>query len=166
MDEEERRAKALEECLQQMHEGGMECGLNIMEIAKKINPEYLFAFPLYRGCMLIPKQHEHEVLSGCIMVYMYHDPHWLGHELNEETLPNFMNILTIGGQRSGQDYSLNGSEMDTRDFYKNLPFLNLVFYARKIADESGFSGDINIEDWEECLKEAFIRKYREDMGEE
>ena len=89
---------------------GAESGGDIARVAKELHPTALLIFPLYRGCAVVPKQD----YTGSLDVILYHDPCWMGHnEATIDNLPGFRMELNIHGQRSGQDFTLNGTELDT-----------------------------------------------------
>lgn len=107
---------------------GSECGLEIMEVAKKIHPDAIFLFPIYRGCVVIPKQ----PYSGSLKTILYHDPHWMGHDkITTENLPAFSQEFEILGQRSGQDFYLNGGELDESQWV-------IENFIRSLEDEASF----------------------------
>lgn len=111
--EEKKTAEVMAEVYIAFQGMGSECGVEIAKVARELHPDALFIFPLYRGCIVIPKQE----YTGTLDVILYHDPHWMGHdEITTENLPKFQNVLKIYGQRSGQDYELNGEELIPEDF--------------------------------------------------
>lgn len=90
---------------------GQKSGNAIESIAKKLHPDALFTLPLYRGCLVVLKQEDWEIERGSCTIMLYHDPCWMGEELNEKTLPRYSEELRIFGQRSGHDLIKNGEEL-------------------------------------------------------
>ena len=108
-EEQKKNVKDMSELYAMFAGIGAECGVEIATVAKQIHPDAFFVFPVYRGCIVIPKQE----YTGSLKVILYHDPHWMGaDEITVDNLPGFKNTLEIHGQRSGQDYILNGTELD------------------------------------------------------
>jgi len=108
---------------------GAECGVEIATVAKQIHPDAMFIFPLYRGCIVIPKQE----YTGSLTAILYHDPQWMGaDEITVDNLPGFKNTLEIHGQRSGQDYVLNTEELAQSEFI-------IRKFMNDIESEAGWS---------------------------
>lgn len=84
-----------------MQPKGMNCGNQIARLLKRKNN---ITIPLYRSCIVLTLNK-----NGTILLETYHDPHWMGRELNLKTLKEFKDpySLLFQGQRSGVDYWLN-----------------------------------------------------------
>jgi len=126
--EQKKTAELMAECWVAFQGMGAECGVEIAKVARELHPDAYFIFPLYRGCIVIPKQE----YTGSLHAILYHDPHWMGwDEVTTENLPKFKNELAINGQRSGQDYELNGVKLEEIDFTEFL-------FLDKIHSEAGW----------------------------
>lgn len=111
---------------------GKECGKDIVTVAKKLHPDALFMLPVYRGCIVVLKQEDWEIERGSCTIKLYHDPHWMGEELNEETLPCYSNELRIFGQRSGHDLLLNNEELYTIGQIESMKTFDVLMKDKKI----------------------------------
>lgn len=88
--------------VQEFHTHGMGCGQKIAEIARFLHPDALLIVPLYRSCIVV-EQSEQEQVDGSCTVHGYADPHWLGREIDAETLKSddFHFIYEVHGDRQG-----------------------------------------------------------------
>lgn len=93
--------KDLAEVLEEMHNIGMNCGREISRLAKMIHLDCIAVVPLYRSCVVI-MQSEEEKDEGICTIHAYADPHWLGKDINIETLKSddFHTEFKIKGNRS------------------------------------------------------------------
>lgn len=94
--------KKVEEFMEQHHEHGLECGEKISNIAKELHPDALTIVPLYRSCIVI-KQSDQEREDGVCTIHSYADPHWLGGEIDIDTLKSddFHFEFYVQGDRQG-----------------------------------------------------------------
>lgn len=69
----------------ELREYGFKCGDEIATIAKEMHPNALIVIPLYRSCIVI-EQSEEEKKEGSCTMHSYADPHWLGGEIDVDTL--------------------------------------------------------------------------------
>lgn len=101
--------------LEEMHKIGIDCGREIARLAKVIHPDYMIAIPLYRSCIVI-MQSEEEKDKGICTVHSYADPHWLGEEVDIETLKkeDFHTEFKIIGQRSSPELVYEKNEKTVR----------------------------------------------------
>ncbi len=105
------------------NEIGKKSGAEIASIAKKLHPNALFIYPLYRGAMVVLPQTDEEYDRGKVTMILYHDPEWMGEDITVENLPKYSDRLEIWGQRSGADLTLNRlkltpmTEEEQRKFY-------------------------------------------------
>ncbi len=85
---------------QEFHEHGLGCGNEIANVVKEIHPDALIIVPLYRSCITI-EQSEEEKKNGVCTLHAYADPHWLGGEIDIDTLKkdDFHFEFTIQGDR-------------------------------------------------------------------
>lgn len=111
--------KAIKKLVEKMADRGIEGGLEIADVAKKLHrKDALLIVPLYRGCMVVLKNNLLNVsLRGAVEIKLYHDPQWLGAEVNKENLPNFCETMVLYGQRSGPTITKDGKELMTEQFY-------------------------------------------------
>lgn len=110
--------KAEEDIIKLFSEMGQECGKKISKMAAKFHPDNVCILPLYRGCMVVLPQTPEEVERGKCTIILYHDPHWMGEEITEQTLPRYKNKLEIYGQRSGANLTLNELIMQTKTMWE------------------------------------------------
>ncbi len=84
------------------HDHGIGCGNKIADIAKEIHPNALATVPLYRSCIVI-EQSEEERNEGVCTLHAYADPHWLGGEIDIDTLKSddFHFEFRVRGDRQG-----------------------------------------------------------------
>ena len=110
---------------------GMYCGIQIAEIAKTIYPKAVAIIPLYRSCIVIEQIDEDKEEGNCT-IHTYADPHWLGGEIDIETLKSgaFHSVYNVQGDRQGpaiiqtkkteHDELLNESLYDNESTYDKL----------------------------------------------
>ena len=81
---------------------GMHCGVQIAGLAKVIHTEAIAVIPLYRSCIVIEQTSEDKEV-GCCTMHAYADPHWLGNEIDIETLKSgeFHSMYHVQGDRQG-----------------------------------------------------------------
>jgi hypothetical protein len=81
---------------------GLGCGNKIAEIAKELHPDALVVVPLYRSCIVV-EQSEEEKKEGVCTLHSYADPHWLGGEIDIDTLKSddFHFEFHVRGDRQG-----------------------------------------------------------------
>jgi len=121
---------------------GMYCGIQIAEISKTIHPKAVAIIPLYRSCIVIEQTDEDKEEGNCT-IHTYADPHWLGKEIDIETLKSgaFHSVYNVQGDRQGpaviqtkktehdelieQEYTPNTIDDIERDSY------NRIFYGVK-----------------------------------
>ena len=94
--------KKVEKFIEEHHEHGLECGVKIAHIAKELHPDAIAVIPLYRSCIVI-KQSNQERDDGVCTIHSYADPHWLGGEIDIDTLKldKFHVEYYIQGDRQG-----------------------------------------------------------------
>ena len=99
---EDDKNKKVEKFMEQHHEHGLECGEKIAEIAKELHPDAIAVIPLYRSCIVI-KQSGQEREDGVCTIHSYADPHWLGGEIDIDTLKKdeFHFEFYVQGDRQG-----------------------------------------------------------------
>jgi hypothetical protein len=91
-----------------MQPHGMGCGYKILEVAKKLHPNFAYGVPLYRSAMAVLKQTRTEKKNGSCTIVLYHDPHWMGEpDITEDNLPKYKEVIKVYGQRSGPDITRN-----------------------------------------------------------
>jgi len=79
---------------------GTSSGDEITKLAVQLHPDPILVWPLYRSCIIIPKQE----VDGDLTVIGYHDPSWMGDDRTVENLPRYRETFTIRGQRSGVEF--------------------------------------------------------------
>lgn len=92
----------LTEFAKEHHERGLQCGLKIANIAKEIHPQAVVVIPLYRSCIVV-EQKDKEYKEGTAVIHAYADPHWLGGEIDIDTLKSdrFHKVFCVQGLREG-----------------------------------------------------------------
>lgn len=92
----------VDEFVREHHEHGLGCGSEIANVAKEIHPDALAIVPLYRSCIVI-EQSEEEKKDGVCTLHSYADPHWLGGEIDVNTLKSddFHFEFHVRGDRQG-----------------------------------------------------------------
>lgn len=101
-DIDEKGNEKVEEFMKTFQQHGIGCGSKIAEVAKEIHPNALTIVPLYRSCIVI-EQSEEEKIDGKCTIHSYADPHWLGGEINSDTLKleDFHFEFIVRGDRQG-----------------------------------------------------------------
>jgi hypothetical protein len=97
-----RQLKKVDEFTQDFRAHGLGCGNKIADIAKEIHPDALAIVPLYRSCIVV-EQSEEEKKEGVCTLHSYADPHWLGGEIDADTLKSddFHFEFCVRGERQG-----------------------------------------------------------------
>ena len=92
----------VEEFSREFHAHGMGCGAEIAELAKEMHPGAIAIIPLYRSCIVI-EQSDGDKKEGDCVIRAYADPHWLGGEIDSETLKSeeFHSVYHVQGDRQG-----------------------------------------------------------------
>lgn len=90
------------EFMQDFQTRGLGCGSKIADIAKELHPDALAIVPLYRSCIVIVQSDE-EKKDGVCTLHSYADPHWLGGEIDIDTLKSddFHFEFCVRGDRQG-----------------------------------------------------------------
>lgn len=115
---------------------GLECAAEMLPLLKEMHPDAQFIQTLYRSAIVVLKQKQEEMHRGKVTILLYHDPHWMGHDMTKETLPGYCDRLEVWGQRSGPDLTLNGqflvpmSEEEKNKFYGMDDILKAAQEAR------------------------------------
>lgn len=93
--------------MQEFHEHGIGCGLEISKLAKEMHPNAIAIVPLYRSCVVI-EQNDEEKKEGVATMHAYADPHWMGGDITIEALQSedFHAKFVIQGQRQGPEVCL------------------------------------------------------------
>lgn len=97
----------VEKFVQEFHEQGIGCGLEISKLAREMHPNAIAVVPLYRSCVVI-EQSDEEKKDGNVTMHTYADPHWLGGNITIETLQfeDFHAKFIIKGMREGPEVIL------------------------------------------------------------
>lgn len=97
----------VEKFMEKFHEHGIECGLVISELVRKIHPGAIAIVPLYRSCVVI-EQSDVDKKEGIAVVHAYADPHWLGRDITVDTLQSddFHSKFVVQGLREGPQINL------------------------------------------------------------
>lgn len=92
----------IKEFTKEFHVHGMGCGNKIAEIAKFLHPDALLIVPLYRSCIVVEQSDEDQKEGDCD-IHSYSDPHWLGGDIDIETLKSdrFHFVYKVRGDRQG-----------------------------------------------------------------
>jgi hypothetical protein len=92
----------LAEFAKEHQEHGLQCGLKIADMAKKIHPQAIVVIPLYRSCIAVVRG-DKEQKEGTAIIHAYADPHWLGEDISIEALKSdrFHKIFFVQGLREG-----------------------------------------------------------------
>ena len=93
--------------VQEFHEHGIGCGLEISKLAREMHPNAIAIVPLYRSCVVI-EQSDEEKKEGVATMHAYADPHWMGGDITIEALQSedFHAKFSIQGQRHGPEVCL------------------------------------------------------------
>jgi hypothetical protein len=91
----------VEEFMNKFHIHGMGCGEEIAKVARSMHLG-AFIIPLYRSCIVI-EQSEEDKKDGNCTIHCYADPHWLGKDIDIESLKlgDFHSIYKVKGDRQG-----------------------------------------------------------------
>lgn len=94
----------VEQFAKEFHEHGIQCGLKIANLVKEIHPRAIAVVPLYRSCIVVV-QGDEEHKDGAAVIHAYGDPHWLGGEIDIETLKSdrFHKVFYVQGLREGPE---------------------------------------------------------------
>jgi len=104
--------KLMKELQEMMGPRGLACGEELIKVAREIHGDNVeYAIPLYRSAIIILKKTKAELERGACTMILYHDPHWMGQDINKDTLPNFKDTLQLYGQRSGPDLYINNMRL-------------------------------------------------------
>lgn len=103
-NEKEMNDKGMLDFEEKMKEKGLGCGIEIAKLAKEIHPNAIAIIPLYRSCLVI-EQSKGDKKNGMCTIHSYADPHWLGKDINVETLKSvdFHKRYFVLGMREGVD---------------------------------------------------------------
>lgn len=103
-DENPKKDEKINAFVQEFHEHGIGCGLEILKLAKEMHPNAVTIVPLYRSCIVI-EQSEEEKKEGIATIHAYADPHWLGRDITIGTLKSddFHAKFIIQGNREGPE---------------------------------------------------------------
>jgi hypothetical protein len=99
---DDKNLKKVDDFMQEFREHGLGCGSKIADIAKEMHPTALAVVSLYRSCIVI-EQSDEEKKEGVCTLHSYADPHWLGGEIDADTLKSddFHFEFCIRGDRQG-----------------------------------------------------------------
>jgi len=94
--------KKVEKFVQEFHKRGIGCGHEIAKIVEDAHPFATAIIPLYRSCIVIEQSKEQEE-EGIAVIHAYADPHWLGGNVDIETLKSdrFHKVFHVQGLREG-----------------------------------------------------------------
>jgi hypothetical protein len=94
--------KNVNEFMKDFKTHGLVCGNKIADIVKELHPDALVIVPLYRSCIVIVQSDE-EMKDGVCTLHSYADPHWLGGDIDVDTLKSddFHFEFCIRGDRQG-----------------------------------------------------------------
>lgn len=97
----------VEKFTEKFHRHGLECGQEIAKVAKEMHPNAIAIIPLYRSCVVI-EQGDMEKRNGIATIHSYADPHWLGRDIDKDTLmsDHFHTKFIIQGYREGPEIYL------------------------------------------------------------
>ncbi len=92
----------IKEFTEEFHKHGIGCGQKIVEVAAFLHPDALLIVPLYRSCIVV-EQNGQDKKDGSCKIHGYADPHWLGREINIDTLKSedFHFCYEVHGDREG-----------------------------------------------------------------
>lgn len=101
-DNDKKVNEKVNEFVKEFHNHGLGCGDKIANIAKEIHPNALVVVPLYRSCIVI-EQSEEEKKDGVCTLHSYADPHYLGGDIDLESLKSerFHYEFCVQGDRQG-----------------------------------------------------------------
>lgn len=92
----------IDDLMKSLHIHGIGCGNKIAELVKEIHPNAVAIVPLYRSCIVV-EQGDTEKRDGIAIIHSYADPHWLGRDIDIETLKSedFYTRFIVQGHREG-----------------------------------------------------------------
>lgn len=107
IDKTSEKDEKINEFVQEFHEHGIGCGLEISKLAREMHPNAIAIVPLYRSCVVI-EQSDEEKKEGVATMHAYADPHWMGGDITIEALQSedFHAKFIIQGQREGPEVCL------------------------------------------------------------
>ncbi len=107
IDKTSGKDEKINEFVQEFHEHGIGCGLEISKLAREMHPNAIAIVPLYRSCVAI-EQSDEEKKEGVATMHAYADPHWMGGDITIEALQSedFHAKFSIQGQRQGPEVCL------------------------------------------------------------
>lgn len=102
--------------VKEFREHGLGCGNKIATLAKEMHPNAIAIIPLYRSCIVV-EQSDDEKKEGVCILYGYADPHWLGGEIDVESLQkkDFHARFIVQGRREGPGIYLENTDKDPDD---------------------------------------------------
>lgn len=102
--EEDADQREVEKFAEEFHKHGIGCGREIAKIAMLIHPNDATIVPLYRSCIVVEQSKEEEE-EGIALIHAYADPHWLGEDIDLETLKSdrFHKVFYVHGLREGPE---------------------------------------------------------------
>lgn len=105
--EEDVVQRRVEKFADEFHKHGIGCGQEISKIAMIIHPNAIAIIPLYRSCIVV-EQNEEQKEEGTAVIHGYADPHWLGGDIDIETLKSdrFHKVFYVHGLRDGPEIAL------------------------------------------------------------
>ena len=106
-DKTSKNNEKIDAFVQEFHEHGIGCGLEISKLAREMHPNAIAIVPLYRSCVVI-EQSDEEKKEGIATMHAYADPHWMGGDITIDTLrsEDFHAKFIIQGQREGPEICL------------------------------------------------------------
>lgn len=104
----EKTEKEVAQFVDTFHKHGIGCGNEIAKIAKEMHPNAVAIVPLYRSCIVV-EQNEEQKEEGTAIIHGYADPHWLGGDIDLETLNSdrFHKLFYVHGLRDGPEITLD-----------------------------------------------------------
>lgn len=92
----------VKEFVGEFREHGMGCGVKIAELAKEMHSGAIAIIPLYRSCIVVEQDIGDKKEGDCV-IHAYADPHWLGGEIDIESLKSedFHSVYHVQGDRQG-----------------------------------------------------------------
>ena len=97
----EEDAKKLEAFRKKFKQYGIEKGKLIAKLACQLpmfEGKELQVFPMYRSALILD-----DIDNGNLSGYHFHDPAWMGEDVNITTIQGYMTKIDMIGQRSGID---------------------------------------------------------------
>ena len=120
-EEEDIAQIKVEKAVAEFHKHGIGCGHEIAKVAREIHPNATVIVPLYRSCIVVEQSKEQEA-EGIAIIHAYADPHWLGDDIEFETLKSdrFHKIFYVRGLREGPEIILMDNNKDSEEQTKKL----------------------------------------------